>query len=175
MEVLKRRRESEPIAFKAPVGLKREIDYLRGRSEAAAVQTDQGRSRAGSFIKRQDQRAQERAISGESPVKVGADFSAASRRAESAGGVVERGRIGREFVEQDKGSAVPYHGSCTFLSELGAFSPSERAIGWPPYHMVSGGFVPAWEARASARGRHSRAARIPRRIRRHPGGSGRSR
>jgi len=73
-------------------------------------------------------------------VKVGADFSAASRRAESAGGVVERGRIGREFVEQDKGSAVPYHGSCTFLSELGAFSPSERAIGWPQYHMVSGGF-----------------------------------
>ena len=35
MGVLKRRRESEPIAFKAPVGLKREIDYLRGRSEAA--------------------------------------------------------------------------------------------------------------------------------------------
>jgi len=155
MGVLKRRRESEPIAFMAPVGVKREIDYLRGRSEAAgfdltktitaarvaaAVQTDQGRSRAGSFFKRQDQRAHERAISGESPVKVGADFSAASRRAESAGGVVERGRIGREFVEQDKGSAVPYHGSCTFLSELGAFSPSERAIGWPPYHMVSGGF-----------------------------------
>ena len=46
----------------------------------------------------------------------------------------------RGFVVQDKGSAVPYHGSCTFLSELGAFSPSERAIGWPPYHMVSGGF-----------------------------------
>ena len=35
MGVLKRKRESEPIAFKAPVGLKREIDYLRGRSEAA--------------------------------------------------------------------------------------------------------------------------------------------
>ena len=35
MGVVKRRRESEPIAFKARVGLKREIDYLRGRSEAA--------------------------------------------------------------------------------------------------------------------------------------------
>ena len=35
MGVLKRRRESEPIAFKAPVGRKREIDYLRGGSEAA--------------------------------------------------------------------------------------------------------------------------------------------
>ena len=35
MGVLNGRRESEPIAFKASVGLKREIDYLRGASEAA--------------------------------------------------------------------------------------------------------------------------------------------
>ena len=101
MGVLKRRRESEPIAFKAPVGLKREIDYLRGWSEAAgfhvktitaarvaAVPTDQGRTRAGAFFKRQDPRPHERAISGESPVQAGADFSAASWRAESAGRVV---------------------------------------------------------------------------------------
>ena len=156
MGVLKRRRESEPIAFKARVGLKPEISYLRGRSEAAgfdlaktitaarvaaAVQTDQGRSRAGSFFKRQDQRAHERAISGESPVKVGAGFSAASRRAESEGGVVfEKGRMGLEFVEQDKGSAVPYHGSRTFLNELAAFSESERPDQGSPYHMVSAGF-----------------------------------
>ena len=92
MGVLKRRRESEPIAFKAPVGLKREIDYLRGRWEATgfdlaktiaaarvapAVPTDQGRTRAGAFFKRQVQRPHERAISAESPVQVGADFSAA--------------------------------------------------------------------------------------------------
>jgi hypothetical protein len=35
MGVLKRRQENEPITFKVPVGLKREIDYLRGRAEAA--------------------------------------------------------------------------------------------------------------------------------------------
>jgi len=74
-------------------------------------------------------------------VKVVADFSAASPRAENVGGVVvERGRMGRGFVVQDKGSAVPYHGSCTFLSELAAFSESERAERASPYHMVSAGF-----------------------------------
>ena len=155
MGVLKGRRESEAIAFKGRVGLKREIDYLHGRSEAAgfdlaktiaarmtaAVQTDQDRTRAGAFFKRQDQQPGERAISGESPVKVGAGFSAASRRAESEGGVVfEKGRMGLEFVEQDKGSAVPYHGSRTFLNELAAFSESERADQGSPYHMVSAGF-----------------------------------
>ena len=35
MGVLKRRQENEPITFKVPVGLKREIEYLRGRAEAA--------------------------------------------------------------------------------------------------------------------------------------------
>ena len=35
MGVLKRRQESEAITFKVPVGLKREIEYLRGRAEAA--------------------------------------------------------------------------------------------------------------------------------------------
>ena len=74
-------------------------------------------------------------------MKVGAGFSAASRRAESEGGVVfEKGRMGLEFVEQDKGSTVPHHGSRTFLRELGAFSGSERSTGGLPYHMVSGGY-----------------------------------
>src|SRR5262249_29210251 len=87
------------------------------------------------------QRPPERAISGESPVRVGAGFSAASRHAESADGVVvERGRMGRGFVEQDKGSAVPYHGSRTFLNELAAFSESERADQGSPYHIGGGGF-----------------------------------
>src|SRR5262249_38318438 len=103
--------------------------------------TDQGRTRASAFFKRQDQRPHERVISGESPVQVGADFSAASRRAESAGGVVvERGRMGCGFVVQDKGSAVPHHGSRTFLHELAAFSESEGPDRGSPYHMVSGGF-----------------------------------
>ena len=35
MGVLKRRQENEAITFKVPVGLKREIEYLRGRAEAA--------------------------------------------------------------------------------------------------------------------------------------------
>ena len=35
MGVLKRRQESEAITFKVPVSLKREIEYLRGRAEAA--------------------------------------------------------------------------------------------------------------------------------------------
>jgi hypothetical protein len=35
MGVLKRRQENEPITFKVAVGLKREIEYLRGRAEAA--------------------------------------------------------------------------------------------------------------------------------------------
>jgi len=35
MGVLKRRQESEAITFKVPVGLKREIEYLRGCTEAA--------------------------------------------------------------------------------------------------------------------------------------------
>ena len=35
MGVLKRRQESEAITFKVPVGLKREIEYLRGRAEPA--------------------------------------------------------------------------------------------------------------------------------------------
>ena len=54
--------------------------------------------------------------------------------------VVERGRIGCRFVEQDKGSTVPYHGPPTFLSELVAFSESERADQGLPYHMVLAGF-----------------------------------
>jgi type IV secretory pathway protease TraF len=54
--------------------------------------------------------------------------------------VVERGEMGRGFVVQDKGSALPYHGFRTFLSELAAFSQSEGLIRRPPYHMVSGGF-----------------------------------
>ena len=74
-------------------------------------------------------------------MKIVGDFSAASRRAEGVGGVlVERGRNGRGFVVQDKGSAVPYRGSRTFLSELAAFSESERADRGSPYHMVSAGF-----------------------------------
>jgi type IV secretory pathway protease TraF len=74
-------------------------------------------------------------------VKIVADFSAASRRAKSVGGVVfERGEIELGFVVQDKGSAVPYHGFRTFLSELAAFSESEGANQLPPYHMVSSGF-----------------------------------
>src|SRR5262249_57492686 len=43
-------------------------------------------------------------------------------------------------VEQDKGSAVPYHGFRRFLTEVAAFSESERADEGSPYHMVSGGF-----------------------------------
>ena len=35
MGVLKRKQESEAITFKVPVGLKREIEYLRGRAETA--------------------------------------------------------------------------------------------------------------------------------------------
>ena len=35
MGVLKRRQENEPVTFKVPVGLKREIEYLRGRAEGA--------------------------------------------------------------------------------------------------------------------------------------------
>ena len=35
MGVLKRKQENEPITFKVPVGLKREIEYLHGRAEAA--------------------------------------------------------------------------------------------------------------------------------------------
>ena len=74
-------------------------------------------------------------------MKVVADFSAASRRAETLGGVVvERGRMGCGFVVQDKGSAVPYLGSRTFLSELAAFSEWERDDQGSPYHMVSPGF-----------------------------------
>ena len=48
--------------------------------------------------------------------------------------------MGLGFVVQDKGSAVPYHGFRTFLSELAAFSESEGANQRPPYHIVSGGF-----------------------------------
>jgi conjugative transfer signal peptidase TraF len=48
--------------------------------------------------------------------------------------------MGCGFVVQDKGSAVPYHGFCTFLSELAAFSESERAGQGSPYHMVSARF-----------------------------------
>ena len=74
-------------------------------------------------------------------MKFVADFSAASRRAETVGGfVLQRGRMGCGFVVQDKGSTVPYHGSPTFLSELAAFSESERADQGSPYHMVSAGF-----------------------------------
>ena len=74
-------------------------------------------------------------------MKIVADFSAGSRRAERvAGVVVKRGEMGLGFVEQDKGSAVPYHGFRTFLSKLAAFSESEGANQRPPYHMVSGGF-----------------------------------
>jgi hypothetical protein len=35
MGVLKRRQENEPITFKVAVGLKREIEYLHRRAEAA--------------------------------------------------------------------------------------------------------------------------------------------
>jgi len=35
MGVLKRRQESEAITFKVPAGLKREIEYLCGRAQAA--------------------------------------------------------------------------------------------------------------------------------------------
>ena len=48
--------------------------------------------------------------------------------------------MGRGFVVQDKGSAVPYRESRTFLNELAAFSESERADQGSPYHMVSAGF-----------------------------------
>jgi hypothetical protein len=45
MGVVKRRRESEPIAFKARVGLKREIDYQRGRRRPDSISPRQSRRR----------------------------------------------------------------------------------------------------------------------------------